>query len=113
MIYICSPYSHPNPLIREARFRAVCRFAARMMREGKVVLSPIAHSHNIALAGSLPGDWEFWRPFGVAWLAACSSVIVLRLEGWNESIGVQEEIRLSIEAGKPVTYVDPEPEDLR
>ncbi|MCP4786572.1 MAG: DUF1937 family protein [Fuerstiella sp.] len=48
MIYLASPYSHSDANIREKRFRDVCRTAARLMRNGDVVFSPIAHGHPIA-----------------------------------------------------------------
>jgi hypothetical protein len=59
MIYLCSPYTHPDPAVREARYEAACRTAAHLMRSGKIVFSPIAHSHGIAQYG-LPKDWSFW-----------------------------------------------------
>ncbi len=34
MIYLASPYSHPDVAVREARFHAACRAAAEFMRDG-------------------------------------------------------------------------------
>ncbi|HHK42524.1 MAG TPA: DUF1937 family protein, partial [Planctomycetaceae bacterium] len=40
----------PDPSVREFRFREACRAAAKLMRLGKAVFSPIAHSHCICMA---------------------------------------------------------------
>jgi len=107
MIYLASPYTHPDPAVREARFRAACRQAAEMVRCGIVVFSPIVHTHPLASHG-LPQDWAFWREYDRAFLEMCSEVWVLTLDGWRESQGVQAEIELARELGKPVVLIEPE-----
>ncbi|GIV04148.1 MAG: hypothetical protein KatS3mg082_2703 [Nitrospiraceae bacterium] len=107
MIYLASPYSHPDPTVREERFHAACRAAAALLRTGHAVFSPIAHSHALARHG-LPTDWKFWEPFDREYLERCDEVVVLMLAGWRESVGVREEVRIARELGKPVRYVAPE-----
>lgn len=109
MIYLASPYSHSNPATRERRFRIVCREAARMMRHGQQVFSPIAHTHPIAQF-DLPKGWEFWEEFDRWYISRCDEVVVLMLRGWRESKGVQAEIKIAEELGKPVSYIEPLPE---
>ena len=46
--YLCSPYSHPDAAVREARYVAACRKAAEYAMRGISVFAPIAHSHPIA-----------------------------------------------------------------
>ncbi|MBX3452499.1 MAG: DUF1937 family protein [Planctomycetaceae bacterium] len=41
-------------------------------------------------------------------MARCDEVVVLTLDGWRESAGVQAEIRIAGELGKPVRYLAPE-----
>lgn len=112
MIYLASPYSHPDPAVREARFQAVCRVASRLARGGLILFSPIAHSHPIALAGGLPGDWEFWREFGRRMIQACDEVWIVKLPGWDASTGIKAEIDIGQELGRPVIYIEPRPGDL-
>ena len=106
MIYLASPYSDPDPAVREARFQAVCRKAAAMLRCGVTVFSPIAHTHPIAAHG-LPMEWAFWKAHDHAFLEACSEVRVLMLDGRRESKGLSAEIALASELRKPVVYVEP------
>lgn len=109
LVYLACPYSHPDPAVRESRFQAANRVAADLMRQGAFVFSPISHTHPIALAGDLPLGWEFWEGYDRAVLAACGSMIVLTLEGWRESLGVQAEIGIALEMGIPVGYQEPAP----
>jgi nucleoside 2-deoxyribosyltransferase len=107
IIYLASPYSHPDPAVREQRFHAACRAAVALLHAGRVVFSPIAHSHPLAQHG-LPGNWQFWERYDRAFLERCDEVVVLMLDGWEESFGVQAEIRIAQELGKPVRYLAPE-----
>ena len=107
IIYLASPYSHPDPAVREQRFHAACRAAVALLHAGRVVFSPIAHSHPLA-QHSLPGNWQFWEQYDRKFLERCDEVVVLMLDGWEESVGVQAEIRIARELGKPVRYLAPE-----
>ncbi|MCS6921487.1 MAG: DUF1937 family protein [Elioraea sp.] len=104
MIYLASPYSHPDPTVREQRFRAACRLVAAFLRAGMLVFSPIAHSHPLVEFG-LPTDWRFWERYDRAHLERCDEVVVLMLDGWKESAGVQAEVRIARELGKPVRFL--------
>ena len=106
MIYMASPYSHPDPAVRQWRFDAACRAAARMVRAGMFIFAPIVHSHPLTLYG-LPGDWEFWQRYDRAHLERCDQFMVLALEGWRESRGVQAEMAIARELGMPVRMIDP------
>ena len=107
MIYLASPYSHPDPRVRQERYEAAVAYAAAMWREGRTVFSPIAHSHPIALL--MPeggGTWEQWAEFDRIIIEACSSIWVLMLPGWRESKGVAAEVKIAHEIVKSVTYVE-------
>ncbi len=106
MIYLASPYSHDDALVRETRFRMVCRVAARLMRHGEQVFSPIAHTHPIAEFG-LPKGWEYWEEFDRWFIERCDEVVVLMIDGWKTSRGVRAEIILAKEFGKLIRYMDP------
>ncbi len=107
MIYLASPYSHPDQTMREQRFRAACRAVATLLRAGHVVFSPIVHSHPLVEHG-LPADWKFWECIDRQHLERCDEVVVLMLDGWRESTGVRAEVRIARELGKLVRYLPPE-----
>jgi hypothetical protein len=112
IVYLGSPYSRPNPVVREARFQAVCQAAAHLMKAGLHVFSPIAHTHPISLAGSLPDDWEYWQYYDEAMLSTCRAFVSLRLEGWEESTGLRNELKIATRLKLATFHTNPAPEDL-
>lgn len=101
MIYLASPYSHPDPAVRQRRFEDAVAATTAILRAGRLCFSPIAHSHPLHLAG-LGGGWETWRRFDEWFIERCSFLWVLQLDGWRESVGVRAEIDLAAALGKPM-----------
>jgi nucleoside 2-deoxyribosyltransferase len=109
MIYLATPYNHPDPAVRQARFELACRIAARFIRAGLVVFSPIAHSHPIVTYGKgLPVEWSYWEAQDRDFIERCDAVYVCMCDGWQSSMGVQAEIRIAQELGKPIVYITAE-----
>lgn len=103
MIYLASPYTHPDPAVRVARFEAACLATVTLVRAGHAVFSPIVHSHALVAHG-LPIEWDFWERLDREHLMHSDVVLVLMLDGWRVSAGVRNEIRLAAEFGLPVSY---------
>ena len=110
LCYLCSPYSSPDPAVRELRYRQAVQATAYLIRRGLAVFSPIIHSHPVAdLGGDLAGDWSFWRRQDELFMDAClGGIVVLKLPGWESSVGVQAEIAYMRAKRRPVEYLDPE-----
>ena len=104
MIYVAAPYSDLDPAVRECRFREVNRAAAALMRAGHCVFSPISHGHPICQYG-VPGDWTRWESLDQRMLRQCEEVVVLTLDGWKESRGVQAELAIAAALDLPVRYL--------
>ena len=94
-IYLACPYSHPDRVVRLARVWRANAEAANLMREGHVVMSPISHSHPIAVQCGLPLGFDFWQAQDEAFIDWCDAVYVVPADGWEESAGVQSEIALA------------------
>jgi len=106
LVYLACPYSHPVRAVRVRRFEAVNRAAAKLMRQGLHIFSPISHTHPIAETGELPLGWEYWQAYGRAYLTHCHKLIILRLDGWDRSKGVEAELRIANELGLTVEFMD-------
>lgn len=114
MIYLVSPYSDPDLAVRQQRFEAACAATAALLRAGHRVISPVVYGHPLTQFG-LPGGWSFWERHARWHLERCDEVVVLMLDGWNESEGVQAEIAIAAELEKVVWYrypVRPSPPTL-
>jgi hypothetical protein len=105
MIYLACPYSHPDSNVREYRFMKANQMAARLMRDGHIIYSPISHTHPIAMEGDLPLDWAYWQSVDEFYIRLCEKVIVLTLAGWKNSKGVQAEIEIARALDKPVEFM--------
>jgi nucleoside 2-deoxyribosyltransferase len=109
LIYLASPYSHPDPAEKEKRYREACRVAGNLMRRGKCVFSPIAHSHPIEQnfeQGGAEGH-AFWLKQDFAVLRHCTEMLVLMLDGWESSSGVAAEVEFCKTLQIPVSYIEP------
>lgn len=110
MIYLASPYTHPDPRVRQARFVAVCQVTGLLMATGLKIYSPIAQSHSIVMhhVGDtpLPSDWSYWSAYDTEVLTRlCDEIYVLQLGGWADSAGVAAEVALMQHLGRPVSYL--------
>ena len=96
MIYIASPYSHDDPRIREQRYKYALAYLTALTKNGRLAYSPIVHGHhvNILLGNTCPG-WDFWKRHDSRMMLHCSELHVLCIPGWEESVGVNEEIRIA------------------
>ena len=107
MIYLASPYSHPSLEIRQMRFRAACVAAGELFKQGQLVISPIAHTHPIKMLTGLGGEWEQWQEFDTQLIRCCDRLVVLQIDGWITSVGVDTEIKIAEALRKPVDYLLP------
>jgi len=105
MIYLASPYSHPDPEVRQARYEAACRATVWLMQHKRCpVFSAIVHTHPLTRYG-LPTDWEFWERFDRGFLERADQLVVLCIDGWSQSRGVRAEMRIARQLGKPIGFL--------
>lgn len=105
-IYLACPYSHKELTIRQWRFDMINKIAADFMNNGYLVFSPISHTHPIALAGKLPLGWDYWESYDRTFLDWCDELYVAKLDGWDSSVGVTNEIKIAQELKKPIIFID-------
>ena len=102
MIYIGSPYSDPDPRIRDARAYHAGAFAVACVKQGYEVYYPIASWHHLAKEHELPTDFQFWRQLNIGILRHCEEMFVLRLEGWEKSVGLAGEMQTAYDLFIPL-----------
>lgn len=106
LVYLATPYSKYRFGIEHA-FRDASALAAKLLKLGVKVYSPIAHTHPLAIYGSIdPLDHGIWLPFDEAMMTASHALIVAQMQGWRDSKGVLHEIKFFAEQRKPVFYLD-------
>jgi hypothetical protein len=104
IIYVASPYSHPDDEVRENNFKLVAKLVADLTADGYVCMSPIVYGHTLLNFKEMPSDWEFWKNFCLTFLEKCSEMIVYKMPGWDKSRGVKEEIEFAEKNNIKVLY---------
>lgn len=104
LVYLAAPYSHPDPTVVESRIETVYRYDAYLSSQGIYTVSPLLKHHTLKYQ-DLPSDWNYWGEYSFQLLSRCDRMIVMKLVGWEESTGVQQEIDYCIEHGIPIEYV--------
>lgn len=103
--YVASPYSHHDLSVMTTRYITTMKACAELTGEGYFVISPIVHWHEVAKHFGLPTDCDYWEEYNKALMEACDGVIVLKLDGWEESKGVAKEIAWGEALGLEIMYV--------
>lgn len=106
LIYLACPYSNKIGSIKYKRFKTVNKVAAKLMKKGYCIFSPISHSTPIELHGKVHGDWNFWKKQDSCILERCDRLFVLKLRGWKKSVGVTAEIEIAKKLGIPIKYIN-------
>lgn len=107
LIYLASPYTHPDEQVKKARFELVAFEAGKLLRQGRIVFSPILHFVPIAEAHGLPTDWEFWKYVDKGILEKCEAMWVLGLPGHENSEGILAEKKIAKDLNIPVSLICP------
>lgn len=104
-LYLASPYSDPDPMVRERRYLAAAEALQTLLQNRLWTYSPIVHCHEVAKIWDLPRDAKFWQDYNHAMLEGSRGLFVLRLPGWDKSLGVKDEIKHAREFGLTTTYL--------
>lgn len=110
IVYLASPYSKGNSQTRLARFNAVTHVAAKMIKDGSIVFSPITMTHPIDLILSTENsvlDSNFWVRFDENFMRHCGIFRILTLPGWEISRGVQRETEYFLSNGIRPEFLSP------
>jgi hypothetical protein len=106
MIYLASPYYHPDALVMKTRFLLAKQVTQSLIERELWTYSPILHNHPLEL--DRPHD--FWMRYDLEMLRRCDLLTVLAIPGWQQSRGVTIEIDTwqQIAYDRCITFVDHE-----
>lgn len=105
LTYLAVPYSHDDPSIRNHRFEMVSKVGAWLIKHGHTVYSPISHCHPMARYG-LPQGWQFWQYYDFIYMSYSRMFIVLPLDGWHKSSGLNAEYKEAVHLGLPIMFIE-------
>ena len=104
LIYLAAPLGHSDPLVRHRRFESVNRYCGYLIRQHKLVFSPLSFGASLdedAISNSA------WYALGLHMLSRCDELRILGLDSWQDSVGVTLETRYARQLRIPVSVAGP------
>ncbi len=106
LCFLSTPYTKTADIDRA--FQQAAHIAAKLSKAGLTVFSPIAHSHSLARCAGLDHrDPAVFAALNNKMLKHAEVLIVVLMEGWQDSDGVKEEVAFFERAHKPIFDCDP------
>lgn len=107
LCYTATPYTKYAQGMDQAYMDA-CEVLWWLNCAGVNTYSPIAYTHPLASVwGVDKANGAFWLDFDQAMMKVCDALVVVMMDGWEESEGVALEIAEFLNAGKPIYTLDP------
>lgn len=106
--YLAAPYSHDSPRVMDDRLDYVTAVAASVYAHGVVLFSPLTHSVPLEATGLIDGGhaYDAWRLADHTMLWHARGLVILTLDGWEESVGVMDEWEHAQAWGKPTLFLE-------
>jgi hypothetical protein len=99
LVYLASPYTHRDADVMHMRYLQALAVARCWVRLGVPVYTPVVYGHTVGI-----GDWDYWMRHCIQVLKKCRVLVVLRLNGWDTSRGVQDELAEATRRSIPIRY---------
>ena len=115
IVYLGCPYSLDNTANekeRDKRHAQVTRCANILFRTGLNVYSPVTMHHQIQKHKPVKMTTREWLHLDFEYLSHSPLLFVLKLEGWEKSLGLLSEIEFAKERKIPIVYIEPNKEIL-
>lgn len=107
LVFISSPYSNPDENIKEENYKKVAKYATFLCKSGITAISPIVYGHELLKNDkSMSSDWSFWKDFCLSLMKKSDEIHVYKIDGWEKSVGVTEEIEFAKKQNINIVYVD-------
>src|SRR5689334_19651139 len=106
--YLATPYSQ-YPRGHEMAFIDAAKLSSKLTMAGISIFCPIVHGHPQSHHGDVPKeDYSIWMPVNFRWAKKCDALLIGKLESWELSFGIAEEIQFFKADLKPIFHIDPE-----
>jgi len=107
MIYISSPYTHKDQHVIDLRIHQTENFIIWVMEKGYYPISIPIQFHKLVKEKRLPIDNLYWENYYKNIIPKASEVFVLMLDGWDISVGIQNEIKQATDLEIRILFFKP------
>jgi|SRR5271157_1025842 len=105
MIYLATPYTHPDVEVRKNRYREAVAVAYRLTVNGHNIFSPIIATHEMGNQFNLPYDYAFWENWCHDFISSSKVFLACCMDGWEDSAGVGKESTYARSINVPVRFL--------
>ena len=105
--YLATPYTHDSEDVMGFRAAVSDAVAAHLTKQGRIIFPPISCYHHIAKKYKLSTDYKYWQKLDEEFLKISKTLIIITLDGWEESAGVTWERGIAAKYGIPEEFFDP------
>lgn len=102
--YLATPYSDDSESVMQQRYENALRVMSELLKLDFPIYCPVVHWHNVAVNHDMPRGYDFWYKLDRLFLSKASGMIVITTDGWKESVGVTDEIKIAKEFKLPIMY---------
>ena len=101
--YLASPFSDKSPVVEEKRYTAILQISGLFTISGAMVISPIVYGYHLYKNyGNIAGDADYWKDFNRYLLYHAPYLMIVMLEGYKDSKGIQAEFAQALTLNKPI-----------
>jgi len=104
--YVAAPFNDPDENVMKSRMKISTNYMAKLLSEGKHVVSPLLLEPLLYLEYKMPTEYLFWKRYCDDLINVSDELIVICLPGWTKSQGVTAEIARAIERQIPIQFVE-------
>jgi|SRR6478609_148583 len=105
MKYLAPPYGHPDPEVMKDRIKKIYSVFSEITAKGEKIICPTITNFFLDTFGEAP-DRETWRKRCDHLIERSTELVILTLDGWQESPGLRRDIALAESNNIPVTYIN-------
>lgn len=104
LIFLSSPLDHPDPKVRAERVKEILKIAAELGERGYTVITPVGYTVELQKIADFKYGWYDWC---LRLLKRCDVLWIVKMNGWEESLGMKLEIAFAKGKGMTIREFDP------
>jgi len=114
IVYIASPYSDEDKTVVAERVKAAGLVAAKLVAKEVHAISPVVYGTTLMEYGPMKEDdsWKSWQHFCNSMIDISEAVYILKIPGWDTSLGVSGEKLRAATRGIECFLIDPDTLEL-
>jgi hypothetical protein len=107
MIFLATPYTHPDENVMETRRTNVCVISSLLLEKGIFSFSPLIYGLELIKHSHLEDkSFAYWEQYCESLLKKSDELYVINCDGWENSKGLLAEIKFFSQFNKNMYFID-------